>query len=342
MKMTKRRLSATLALILSVSLAGAEPVAIKLANIMPENTPWGRGLNKLSAEWSALSGGKIQLRLYHGTQGNSTSVRQKMNIGTLDAGVFDTTGLALIVPEILTLSTPNLIQNEAEMDAVLAAILPAFEKRLAENGYMVLTWSKAGWVHFFTRRPVTKPDELKAMKLAVSADEERIQRVFKYLGYRIVPTPFPAVVQSLNTGTIDAFYGSPLVLGSLWSTLSRLAPNMVEIPLAPVIGAVLIRKSSWAKLEAAVKDDPELLGKLQESMAAIGREMDREVIKKEEQTIAEFKKYGLVVPPVDAAAKALWRDDFKRALESGTIDSVDPATFEAITAAIEGVRKGRK
>ena len=42
-------------LVLTLAQAAAKPLTLKLATAVPENTPWGAGLNKLAAEWKRIS-----------------------------------------------------------------------------------------------------------------------------------------------------------------------------------------------------------------------------------------------------------------------------------------------
>ncbi len=259
-----------------------------------------------------------------------------MDIGTLDAGVFDSVGLHTISPEVLTLSIPNMIRDDKELDYVLSKTDAYMRARLEEKGYYLLAWSKAGWIHFFSKRPVVGPGDLKKMKLAVNPNDQELQSAFKTLGYNIVPASINNMIQSLNTGSVDAFYTSPLLVSTQWSAFASLSPYMTEQPIAPFVGVILMRKASWAKVS------DELKPKLLESLSRIAKEIDAEVAKKEAAGIAAMMKIGLKVPPLTPEAKAQWEAEYSTGMESGLGAIFPKAMVDIATAAIAEYRKKGK
>ncbi|MFH2115457.1 MAG: TRAP transporter substrate-binding protein DctP, partial [Spirochaetota bacterium] len=107
--------------ILSASIAYGQTLNLKMAMDAPRNSPWGQNLERMAAEWKRVSGGKVNLTVYAGTQGNDAQIIQKMRFG-LDIGVFASTGLALVYDDILALSIPSLVRDEAELQSVLKAL----------------------------------------------------------------------------------------------------------------------------------------------------------------------------------------------------------------------------
>jgi TRAP-type transport system periplasmic protein len=333
--MRKIALLAALAAV-AIASAAAKPVTLKLATAVPENTPWGQGLDKLAADWLALSEGLVVLKVFHGTHGDTGSIRQKMDIGTLDAGVFDSVGLHMISPEVLALSIPSMIRDDKELDFVLAKADEYMRKKLDEKGYKLLAWSKAGWIRFFSKRPVVTPGDLKRMKLGVNANDQELQQAFKAQGYDIVPASMTSMVQALSTGAVDAFYTSPLLISTQWSAFAGLSPYMTAQPVAPFVGVVLMRKSSWAKIP------DELKPKLALSLAAIAKQIDAEVAKKEAAGIAAMVKLGLKVPPLTPEAKAEWEAEYGKGMESG-LGAIFPAEMVGlVSSALAEYRKSKK
>ena len=81
---------------LAVALAG--PLAaqtIKLGSLAPEGSPWDSTLKQMGAEWSRLSGGRIQLRIYPGgIAGDEQDMVRKMRIRQLDAAALTGIGVS--------------------------------------------------------------------------------------------------------------------------------------------------------------------------------------------------------------------------------------------------------
>lgn len=332
----RRAIAAALLSCLALAL-GAAPLALKLASPAPQNTPWGQGLERLRVDWAQVSGGQVELRVYHGgSYGDSAGVRQKMDIGTLDAGVFDSMGLSLIAPEILALSMPSLIRTDAELDYVLEKMGPWLSEKLAAKGYTVLAWSRSGWIRFFSKKQILVPEDLKRQKLGVNPNATEIQQAFKLLNYNIVPMALTGVVQGLGSGVIDAFYTSPLMVASQWTVFARGAPYMLDRPVCPFVGAILIRQSSWAKVDPALKD------KLLASLLSAAKAMDRDLAKKEADAIAQMKANGLVVQPLNAAEVQAWVTDFETGMDKGLGRVFPQEAVDRVVAALAEYRKTAK
>ena len=50
------------------------------------------------------------------------------------------------------------------------------EERLRMKGYEVLSWSEAGWVHFFAKEPVRTPDDLRRLRLWIATGDPLLFR----------------------------------------------------------------------------------------------------------------------------------------------------------------------
>ena len=69
-------------------------VTIKLATLAPEGSRWHKSLHQMGEEWSKITGGEVQLKIYAGgVVGNETVMLKKMRIGQLHAGAITNLGL---------------------------------------------------------------------------------------------------------------------------------------------------------------------------------------------------------------------------------------------------------
>jgi TRAP-type C4-dicarboxylate transport system substrate-binding protein len=212
-------LRSALALILiffAPSLFAQRKVTIKLASLVPENTPWGAAINKLSKEWADATGGEVELVVYHnGVAGDEAEVLRKLKLNQIQAAVFSSIGLNSVMPEVMALSYPFLIRDNAELDAVLTKIKPDLEAKIHQNGYVTLAWARAGWIKVFSRAPVFTPGDLMRQKLGTSAEELEMLQAFKTMGYQMVPLKMSDILVSLNGGMVDAVYQSPIAVAGL-------------------------------------------------------------------------------------------------------------------------------
>jgi len=301
-----RALSLAAALLaFSASAAFSQKQTLRIASIAPENTPWGAGLNKMAAEWSAATNGEVELRIYHnGVAGNEADMLRKLRLGQLQGAVFTSFGLSAIAPEILTLSSPFLIRDNDELDAALAAVRPDLELKMESKGFKAIAWSKAGWVRFFSKSPAFLPEQLKAQKLATDPNNMALMQAFKSIGYQMVPIPMGETLMALNSGMVDAVYASPLAVGGF--QLFGVAKNMASLRLSPFLGGIVVSNRTWSRIPDKYK------AKLVESNARLEKEIDASILKMEDEAVAAMVAYGLTVNQISPAQLKAWHDDIER------------------------------
>lgn len=313
-----------LAVVILFSFFGAEQlqaqrrIVVNVASVAPENTPYGDALNRMAGEWNRITNGEVQLRIYHnGTQGQEEDMYRKLKMNDIQGAVFTSFGLNLITPEILTLSCPFLIRNEAELEYVLANIRPDLIARIEEKGFHCMAWAAVGWIKIFSRYPVFVPDDLKRQKMASEPSETRLIQAFRTMGYQIVPLSLNELVTGLNSGMIDAAYNSPISAAGF--QLFGIAKNMATINIAPFLGAIVLNQQAWRRIPAQYREQLERVNR------QIEQRLASSVLQLEEETMQAMIRYGLVVNQLSPEQELPWYDDVVRAmpqlLSSGTFDS---------------------
>jgi TRAP-type C4-dicarboxylate transport system substrate-binding protein len=314
-----RPLFAILLVLLGVPTFSLE---IKLASVAPEQSPWGAALNQMALDWQRISGGEVRLRVYHNAiAGEESDVLRKMRIGQLQAAVLTSAGMKQVVPEVFSVSVPFMIRSREILSAVMDEIRPDLESEFDRNRLHVLAWTRAGWIHFFSRDPVTYPEDLKPQRLAADPNDEELLQAFRIMGYRPIAMPQPELLQSLNSGLVDAFYTSPLVAASYqWFAL---APNMLDLRVAPFLGAIVITDTAWRRVPSGIRDQ------LLESAQAIADQIEAEVLELEEEAVTMMQQYGLHVQEVSPETEQRWIDDVSR-YDRAMLDVFDPVMTQRI------------
>src|SRR6056297_2441978 len=226
-----------LAFAMLVGTAGtASAFTLKIASAAPESSPWGRALNRIAADWREISGGQVTLQIFHnGIAGEQNDINRKMRIGQIQGALFTSDSLALLSDEIFALSAPVLIRSDEELDYVFERLRPDIEESIEGTQFEVIGWSKAGWVNFFANEPVRRPADLKDLALAVGDDQPQTARAFRRMGYEVVPMRQNALLTSLNSGMVDAFYASPIAAaGFQWFARAQ---HMLDLDVAPFLGS---------------------------------------------------------------------------------------------------------
>ena len=320
----RRKLFALVALLLSLAAAApASPLVIKLGSLAPAASPWELGLKRMAAEWEKISDGRVTVKIYAGgVAGDEPDMLRKVRIGALNAAYVTVTGLQGIFNGLKTLSYPLLLRNDDEVAWVLDKMKPAFSAELQKRGFIPFMWSTGGWVYFFSRQPVSTPDDLRRQKLWVwSGDPDEIQ-AYQSAGFQTVSIPSTDLMTSLQGGMVDALVTSPLIAAS--SQWFGIASHMYAMRLAPLWGALVISAKTWAQVPA------DLQPKLMESAQQISDSLAPDVLKADGNAIAVMKKYGLQISDVTPQAAALWVDLLQRTFAPLVGTMYDKDTFNAV------------
>ena len=283
-----------------------ERVLIRMGTLAPKGSPWHDILLQIREDWWKISHGSVTIKIYSGVLGDEAEMIRKMRIKQLQAVMITGAALPRIEPAITCLQIPLMFESYDELDYVRDRLEPRLEKMVEENHeFKVLNWGDAGWVHFFTKTPARKPDDLRRLKLLTSAGDPDMERLYKDFGFQVVPLPYTEVLMALETGLIEAAQGPPLY--AMLDQWFGLAENMTELRWTPLVGATVIRKDTWEKIPRKWRD------KMLESARTAGRQLREKIRKLGEDAIPEMEKRGLNVVTLDEAELALWRSEAERA-----------------------------
>jgi TRAP-type C4-dicarboxylate transport system substrate-binding protein len=329
------RFVCALALILAaVPLFAQRKITVKLASLVPENTPWGAALNRMSAEWAEATGGEVELVVYHnGVAGDEAEVLRKLRMNQIQAAIFTSIGLNSVTPEVMTVSYPFLIRNNEELDLVLGKIKPDLDAKMQQNGYTTLAWAKAGWVKFFSRSPVSTPNDLRKLKLGSNPDELEMMQAFKTMGYQMVPLNLSEILVSLNSGMVDAVYQSPVSAAGF--QIFGIVKNMASINVAPFMGGIIMNNTAWRRIPDRHKP------RLQAICKRLETDIDNSITRLENEAIVTMKKYGLTVNELSPRQVQEWYDDMGRHENSLVGPIFNRDLYRRIKSILEDFRGGR-
>jgi TRAP-type transport system periplasmic protein len=277
-------------------------LTIKVGSIAPSGSPWDKALKKIAAEWKTISGGKIEMKIYPGgIVGNEPDMIRKMRIGQLQAAIFTGMGMSYIAPDVFSLSLPFLVRNDSELDYIMKKSTPHFDKLISNKGFTVVVWSKAGWINFFSTKPVVYPRDLKPLKLSVAEGDAELLQAWRVMGYNAIPLATNDLMTALQNGMVEAFYAPPLVAASFqWFGIAK---HMCGIKIAPLIGGIVINKKTWEEIPSDMRP------KLVKSAKQVVDSLYAETIALEKNAIDVMLKNGLKIHEVPSDGAALWHKE---------------------------------
>lgn len=318
----------------AILLAGPlQAKTLKLATLAPKGSPWHEVLLDMVAEWEAAGEGEIKVRIYPGgVLGDDPTLMQKMNIKQLDGGIITAAGLTQLVPDMWIFGMPRLVRSYEELDYLRAEIGPELRKQFLDKGFVVLNWGEVGWVRFFSRTPVVTPDDLRRIKLFVWAGNPVLEDAWRKENFDIVPLPATELFAALQSGMVDAY--STTSAASLSFQWFGMAPHMLDLNWAPLVGATIIRRDSWEAIPEAVRE------KMLAAAEKAGRRFRERTRSFESEAVRVMVDNGLTVTEPSPEVVAQWEGGAAEAGEIIRARYVNAALAERAKRLLRDYRAG--
>jgi len=313
--------------------AAGKPPKIRMATLAPKGSSFHQSLQMMGQKWRQAPDGGATLTIYtDGTMGSEYDVIRRLRIGQLQAAMLTVVGLSAIDESIHALEyMPMMFRSLEEMEHVLERLRPTLEKKMLDKGFVTLFWGDAGWIRWFTSKPIKYPEDLKKMKLFVWAGDTQQLDLMKAAGYHPIPLEASDILTGLQTGMINVVSTIPTY--ALAGQFYRRAKYMIEVNWAPLLGATVVTRKAWDRLTA--RDREFIL----ESAAEAGREIRTQSRLEAEQSVEAMKKRGLVVQEVDSEIEARWEaaaEEFYPKIRGGMVPE---AIFDEVQRLIREYRE---
>ncbi len=217
---------------------------IRFATLAPEGSAWMTIMRSIDDDLRKATGGEVGFKFYPNmSMGDETDVIRKIRLGQINGGGFTGFGLGEILPQARVFELPYLFDNDSEIDYVKEKLTPRFRSEFADKGYILLGWADVGWIYFMAQKPVAAPKDLDPLKVWMWEGDPLAAAFYAELGKTPVSLSVTDVRLSLQTGMIDAVYGSALATIVLqWFTKLKF---ISDIPFTNAVGAVLIDKKTF-------------------------------------------------------------------------------------------------
>jgi TRAP-type C4-dicarboxylate transport system substrate-binding protein len=326
-----RKARQTIAAVAAVLLVAAPQAqtAIKLGTVVPQASIWDKNLKQMGEEFKQATGGRFELTVFSGgTQGDEQTVIRKMRLDALQAGAFTNVGLGLIDPSFNIFNVPFFFEGYEELNYVTDKLTPTFRKRAEAKGFVLLNWGHGGWTQVFTKKPVQTVAEMQQVKLWTSSGNDAMVQWFKANGFQPRAMAMTDITTGLTTGMIDGLPTTPLA-ASLFQWY-RQTPYMLDLGLAPIVGAGVISAKAWK----AIPDGDRT--KLLAAAAGVEQRLRVEVPKQDESAVAAMTKAGLTITH---ATGPEWRVQLENLAKTMRGQQVPPDIFDLATTARDEYRK---
>lgn len=271
------------------AVAGAQGrVVLRMATLVPDGSIWDKNLKLMAAEWTKASGGRVSVTIFpSGQMGDEREIVRRMRFENPQAAALTVVGLADVDEAFNVFSMPFFFESYAELYHVLDRMTPMLAQRLDQKNLVFIAWGHGGWAQVFTTKPVRTLNELKQIKLFTSAGDERMVQWYKQNGFQPRALAMTDILTGLTSGMIEGLPAPPTAANAFqWF---RQTKYMLDVGIAPVVGAIVITRKTWSSLPEADR------AKFLESAKAMETRLEAEIPKQDALSVEEMKKRGLVV-----------------------------------------------
>src|SRR6187431_2726243 len=256
-------LGATMATTAPLSSAFAQTkMVLKATDVHPLGYSTVEAVVQMGKKLEAATGGRLSIQMFPSMQlGGEKEMIEQAQVGALQIARISVGPMGPIVDELNVFNMPFVFRDEAHMRKVIDG--PIGEEMLnkltnSSARLVALGWMDAGTRNVYSDKPVSKPADLKGMKIRMMGNPIFVETM-NAMGGNGIAMGFNELHQALQSGVVDGAENNPPTL---------LAQNHYQTPRGKVYsltGHLIIpeifvfSKVSWDKLP---KGDQDLILKL--------------------------------------------------------------------------------
>ncbi len=287
-------------LLIASPLVYAKKTKIKMATMAPKGSAFYKIIKDMGNEWKDVSGNKVRLKIYPGgVAGSDVDVVRKIKLGTVNAGMITSAGLATIHKAVNVFQMPATYRSPAELDYAISQLGPQVAAIYEQHGIVILSWGEAGWIRFLSKTPMGPPSERAKQKMFIVAGNSVQTGLWQSAGFNAVPLPVTEISTGLQTGLITAVPSTAQT--ALMFQWYQHAPHFMSLAWAPMMGAIVVDKKIWDRIEPSMRQQLKVIAE------NYGRKLIEQVRPGEAKAIEAMQKRGLVVDETPPDVEAEWR-----------------------------------
>ncbi len=291
----KHRTFSTLALaaILALPLASLAQTKLKWAHVYETTEPYHTEALWAAAEIRKRTNGRYEIDVFPAsTLGKETDINQALSLGTVDI-IY--TGMAFAgrtYPPMSIASGPFIFRDYNHWQSfrngpIFKEVAKGYEDK---SGHKIVGYTYYGQRHLTANKMVTKPEDMKGMKLRVP-DAPLFVMFPRAVGANPTPIAFAEVYLALQNGTVDAQENPlPTIDAKKFYEVQKyiiLTGHITESLVTIVAGG------TWAKLSDADKKI------FSDVLWEASSRATNEIADAEAKLVTDFEKRGKTVVKVD-------------------------------------------
>jgi tripartite ATP-independent transporter DctP family solute receptor len=208
-------LAAACAALPSAGLAQQKQVW-KATDVHPLGYPTVEAIQRMGKKLEAQTNGRISIQMYPSMQlGGEKEMIEQAQVGALQIARISVGPMGPIVDELNVFNLPFVFRDEAHMRKVIDGPIgqDMLEKVTAspQSRLVVLGWMDAGTRNVYANKPVSKPTDLKGMKIRMMGNPIFVETM-NAMGGNGIAMGFNELYSALQTGVVDGAENNPPTL----------------------------------------------------------------------------------------------------------------------------------
>ncbi len=197
-------LSALSITLFATAASAADKVTLKLAHNLERSHVVHRAFEAMAKDVKTLSDGTMTIRIYPSSQmGNARETMELLQNGALDMTKGSASDLESFDNIYAIYNLPFLFRDQAHFNTVVFGdIGKEIMASTKERGFFALSAYVAGTRSFYAKKPITKPDDLKGLKIRVQPSPTTIKMI-ELMGGSPTPVSFGEVYTAMQQGVVD-------------------------------------------------------------------------------------------------------------------------------------------
>src|ERR1700741_513557 len=257
-KMKRREfVLAASACLASPNLLAQQKVVWKASDVHPLGYPTVEAIVRMGKKLEAATGGRLTLQMYPQMQlGGEKEMIEQAQVGALPIARVSVGALGPVVDELNVFNLPFIFRDEAHMRKVIDGPIGSqlLQKVTDSPARLVaLGWMDAGTRNVYSNKPVTKPADLKGMKVRMMGNPIFVETM-NAMGGNGVAMGFNELYSALQTGVVDgAENNEPTILAQNHYQVSKVYSLTGHLIIPEIF---VFSKKNW---EALSKEDQAML-----------------------------------------------------------------------------------
>ena len=271
---------------------------IKATDVHPLGYPTVEALVRLGNKLEKATNGKYKLQMYPSMQlGGEKEMTEQAQVGALQIARISVGAMGPVVDELNVFNLPFVFRDEAHMRKVIdGPIGTELLDKISANPntrLIALGWMDAGTRNVYSNKPVTKPADLKGMKVRMMGNPIFVETM-NAMGGNGVAMGFNELYSAMQTGVVDgAENNEPTVLAQNHFQVAKVFSRTGHLIIPEIF---VFSKRTWDSLS---KEDQALVRKLSREAQIEQRKLWDE---KTSMATDELKAKGLQFVDADKGA----------------------------------------